>query len=248
MDSGSTQKRDFAFVIPVYNHPQYVAQVIQGTQKYGFPVIVVNDGSTDETAACLEKIPGIHVLSHRINQGKGAAILTGFREAEKIAERAIIIDADGQHDPVDAAALMDLALHNPGAIIIGTRKKMKEQLAPWTSRFGKQLSNFWVFAVSGMWLKDSQSGFRIYPLPECLALSVTTRRFQLEVEILVKAHWRGVPVFEQPISVKYKKEIRWVSHFRPLIDSLRIVATFARLLAQRLLIPSVLRRRIYVRR
>jgi glycosyltransferase involved in cell wall biosynthesis len=248
MDSGSTEKRDFAFVIPVYNHPQYVVQVIQGVQKHGFPVIVVNDGSTDETAASLEKIPGIQVLSHLINQGKGAAILSGFREAEKIADRVIIIDADGQHDPVDAAELMDLALHNPGAIIIGTREKMKEQLAPWTSRFGKQFSNFGVFAVSGMWLKDSQSGFRIYPLPESLDLRVTTRRFQFEVEILVKARWQGIPVLEKPISVKYKKEIRWVSHFRPLIDFLHIVATLCRLFAQRILIPSALRRRMYVRR
>ncbi len=234
--------------MPVYNHPQYVTQVIQGVQKYGFPVIVVDDGSTDETAACLEKIKGIHVLSHSINQGKGAAILSGFREAVKIADRAIIIDADGQHNSEDAVLLMESALGNSGAIIIGTRQEMKEQLAPWTSRLGRKLSNFGVFAVTGMWLKDSQSGFRIYPLPECLDLGVNTRRFQFEVEILVKACWQGIPVLEKPIGVKYKKEINWVSHFRPYIDFLRIVATFSRLLAQRVLIPSALRRKMYARK
>ena len=248
MDSGSTEKEKFAFIIPVYNHPQYVTQVIQGVQEYGFPVIVVDDGSTDETAARLEKIPGIRLLSHSINRGKGAAILSGFQEAVKIADRAIIIDADGQHDPVDAAALMQSAIGNPSAIIIGTRKDMKEQLAPWTSRFGRQLSNFCVFAASGMRLSDSQSGFRIYPLPECLDLAVKTQRFQFEVEILVKACWQGIPVFEIPIGVKYKKEINWISHFRPYVDFLRIFVTFSRLLAQRFLIPPAFRRRMYARK
>lgn len=248
MNSESEEKEQFAFVIPVFNHSQYVVQVIEGVQKYGCPVIVVNDGSTDDTTACLQKISGIQLLSHGINRGKGAAIQTGIEEAAKIARRAITIDADGQHDPDDAAVLMQSALKNPDAIIIGQRKRMKEQLAPWTSRLGKRISNFWVFMVSGLRLTDSQSGFRIYPLPRCLNLGVVTERFQFEVEILVKASWEGIPIVEKPIRVKYKKEIVWISHFRPVIDFLRIVATFTRLIAQRIRILSVSRERKHVRR
>ena len=248
MISELEEKEQFAFVIPVYNHPQYVMQVIAGAQIYGCPVIVVNDGSTDGTAACLEKIPDIYLLSHQINQGKGAALQTGIEKAVKLAHQAITIDADGQHDPADAAVLMQASLENPSAIIIGKRQGMKEQQAPWTSRLGRQVSNFWVFVTCGIKLTDSQSGFRIYPLPACLELGVVSRRFQFEVEILVKACWHRISVIEKPISVKYKKEITWVSHFRPLIDFLRIVSTFARLIVQGVLIPSARRRRKHASR
>jgi len=248
MISGSPKKGKFAFVIPVYNHPLYVAQVVAGVQEYGFPVIVVNDGSTDETATCLEMISDIHVLSHSVNRGKGAAILTGLEKAAEMAEWAITIDGDGQHDPMDATTLMKSALENPDAIIIGKREGMKDQQAPWTSRFGRQFSNFWVFAASGVWLTDSQTGFRIYPLPRCLNLGVVSMRFQFEVEILIKACWQGILVSERPIGVKYKKEIMRISHFRPFIDFLRNALTFTRLIVQRILIPSAIRRRIYARR
>lgn len=248
MNSGSTARRPFAFVIPVYNHPLYVTEVIEGVKRYGCPVIVVNDGSTDETAACLERIPDIHLLSHPVNQGKGAAIRTGFEEAARLADWAITVDADGQHDPADATLLMKAALDNPGSIIIGRREGMKEQQAPWTSRFGRQFSNFWVLMASGAWLSDSQSGFRIYPLPHCQNLGVVSKRFQFEVEILVKARWQRIPMIEIPIRVKYKKEIPRISHFHPFIDFLRNTTTFTRLILQRLLIPPPLRRRKYANR
>ena len=75
---------------------------------------------------------------------------------------------------------------------------------PWTSRFGRGFSNFWVRMAGGPAVEDSQSGFRIYPLPECLHLDVKARRFQFEIEILAKAGWNRVPVVESPVSVSYR--------------------------------------------
>ena len=91
-------------------------------------------------------------------------------------------------------------------------------------------------------MADSQSGFRIYPLPESLNLKVTSRRFQFEVEILVKAGWEKLPVIEVPVSVSYAPGKERISHFRPFIDFLRNTFTFTRLITQRILLYSCVRK------
>lgn len=247
MSPGFEENKKFAFVIPVYNHVALVERVIDGVRAYNCPIIVVNDGSTDDTAACLDKIQGITLLTHNTNQGKGAALLSGFEQAVKVADWAVTIDADGQHDPADAADLIQCARKNPGAIIIGKREGMKEQQAPWTSRFGRGFSNFWVLAAGGTWLSDSQTGFRVYPLPLSLDLGVTARRFQFEVEILTRALWHKVPVIEKSVRVKYKRDLPRISHFRPFVDFWRNAFTFTRLITMRILVPLPLRRRKNVR-
>lgn len=242
MSSGAAEKGKFAFVVPVYNHAGHLRSVIENIKKYNCPIIVINDGSTDETTACLERIQDIHLIVHETNQGKGAAILSGIKEAAKTAEWAITIDADGQHDPADAAVLMQSARENPGAIIIGKREGMKEQQAPWTSRFGRGFSNFWVFMAGGSWLGDSQTGFRVYPLPRTIHLGIVSRRFQFEVEVLVRALWHNIPICEASVGVKYQKEMPRISHFRPFVDFWRNASVFTRLIILRILIPAPLRR------
>jgi hypothetical protein len=114
---------------------------------------------------------------------------------------------------------------------------------PWTSRFGRKFSNFWVSLSGGPRITDSQSGFRIYPLPEAMALNVSAKRYQFEVEILVKARWKKIPVIEAPIQVIYAPGKERISHFRPFIDFLRNSNTFARLIFQRIVIPVNIRNR-----
>ncbi|MCP4754595.1 MAG: glycosyltransferase family 2 protein, partial [Proteobacteria bacterium] len=204
---------------------------------------VVNDGSTDRTCDTLRDIQGITILNHDVNRGKGAAIVTGCREAVKVADWAITVDADGQHDPFEARRLMDTVSNETRPIIVGRREGMTGRDVPWTSRFGRRFSNFWVFLSGGPLLGDSQSGFRIYPLPESLKLGVISMRYQFEVEILVKAGWRKIPVKEVPISVNYWPEMKRVSHFRPFVDFLRNSAVFARLIVQRAFVPHSKRSR-----
>jgi hypothetical protein len=92
-------------------------------------------------------------------------------------------------------------------------------------------------------MADSQSGFRVYPIPEVLNLNVKARRFQFEVEVLAKAGWRGIPVVETPISVNYHGGVDRISHFRPFVDFVRNSRVFSRLIVQRIFIPAGIRRR-----
>jgi len=224
-----------AVVIPVYNHEQMVADVVQGSLNLGIPVIVVDDGSTDATYDQIRRIEGIHILRHRSNRGKGAALLTGFAAAAKLSDWAISLDADGQHNPEDAQRLIDAIPETGRPIIIGRREGMLGADVPWTSRFGREFSNFWVRMSGGPAVADSQSGFRAYPLPECLHLGVSTRRFQFEIEILVKAEWSHMAVTEVPVCVSYRPGIRRISHFHPFLDFLRNTALFSRLITYRIL-------------
>jgi len=233
----------FAVVIPVYNHALNIERVARQALKLGFPVVVVDDGSTDQTADIVRGIPGLHRLRHAVNAGKGAALRTGFEAAAAFADWAITIDADGQHRPEEAERLVAAALEGPRAIVVGQRQGMVGHHVPWTSRFGRGFSNFWVRASGGGKRTDSQSGFRIYPLPEVFGLNVKARRFQFEVEVLAKAGWQGLPVKEVPVSVDYHPGAPRISHFRPFVDFCRNSGTFSRLIFQRLLVPRSIRKR-----
>ena len=236
------KKGKFAVIIPVYNHEHGIDDVVKKSLKLNLPVFVVDDGSTDSSYEKIRNYPGIYPLRHAENRGKGAAIITGFNEAEKIADWAITIDADGQHDPQDALHMMEAIPENERPLVVGMRQGMVGKKVPWTSRFGRKFSNFWIVLSGGPRMADSQSGFRIYPLPESLKLNVTARRFQFEVEILVKAGWEKLPVIEVPVSVRYAPGKERISHFRPFIDFLRNTCTFTRLITQRILIHPFVRK------
>lgn len=225
-----------AVVIPTYNHGGRVARVAEEALRLNFPVFVVDDGSTDSTQAALSGVEGVSVLRHPENRGKGAAILTGFSEASKVSDWVITIDADGQHSPGDAWRMIEAIPPEGGRpIIVGMRQGMEGESVPWTSRFGRRFSNFWVWLSGGPAMRDSQSGFRIYPVPEAMNLAVLSRRFQYEVEILVKARWKRMRVIEVPVGVKYGSGMERISHFRPVVDFWRNTCVFARLIFQRIL-------------
>jgi glycosyltransferase involved in cell wall biosynthesis len=223
-----------AILIPVYNHADGIGPVIERARGQGFPIWVVDDGSTDATAANLERIRGISVIRHQKNRGKGAALLTGFAALAGTADWAVTLDADGQHDPGDCAGLIRAIPAGVRPIVIGRREGMVGADVPWTSRFGRKFSNFWVRCSGGPTLTDTQSGMRIYPLPEAAGLGVRARRFQFEVEVLVRARWAGIPVIEAPVGVSYRPGMRRVSHFRPFVDFCRNTATFTRLIFLRI--------------
>jgi glycosyltransferase involved in cell wall biosynthesis len=225
----------FAILIPVYNHAEGVVSVIKRARLLALPILVVDDGSTDGTTACLQGIAGITVLRHEKNLGKGAAILTGFLALRGKADWAVTLDADGQHDPRDIPSLIRAIPQNLRPIVVGRREGMSGADVPWTSRFGRKFSNFWVRAAGGPILFDTQSGMRVYPLPEAARLGVRARRFQFEVEVLVRARWNGIAVLEAPIGVSYTPGGRRVSHFRPFIDFCRNTETFGRLIFLHLL-------------
>jgi glycosyltransferase involved in cell wall biosynthesis len=229
----------FAVVIPAYNHGGTVADVIRRTLAWQAPVVVVDDGSTDDTPEKLRSLPKIEILRHRRNRGKGAALLTGFRHLEGRVDWAVTLDADGQHDPADIGTLMSAVPASGKAIVVGRRRGM--ETAPWTSRSGRAFSNFWVWVSGGVYLRDTQTGMRVYPLPEVMAMKIRARRYQFEVEVLAKAAWAGIPLIEVPVSVRYGPSGARISHFRPIPDFFRNTGTFARLITRRLLTPPLWR-------
>ncbi len=231
-----------ACLIPVYNHASRVAAVVESALALGAPVYVVDDGSTDGTADVLARLPEATVLRHGENRGKGAALMTGFAAAMERADWVVTLDADGQHDPAEATRLVQALPPPPGPrpIVVGCREGMDDPDTPWTSRFGRKFSNFWVRAGGGGKLSDTQSGFRLYPVPETLQLRPRARRFQFEVEILVLAGWSRLPVREVTVRVVYQERI---SHFRPWTDFWRNSSTFSRLIFQRIMLPRSARAR-----
>jgi glycosyltransferase involved in cell wall biosynthesis len=234
----------FCAVIPVYNHEKTVAEVAKQALKLNLPVFIVDDGSSDDSYIRIKNIEGVRVLRHSRNLGKGAALMTGFAEAVKAEMNWVItMDADGQHNPLDALSMMMAIPEGNRPVVVGTRVGMIGRNIPWTSRFGRKFSNFWVLLSGGPKMSDSQSGFRIYPLPETLELKIVSRRFQYEVEILAKAGWKGIPVIEVPISVNYRPWGKRISHFRPFVDFVRNSITFTRLIVQRIFIPLSYRKK-----
>lgn len=236
MTASSVAAPAFAVVIPVFNHGATLPAIVARAAALGFPVYVVDDGSDDGGLAAIHSVKGIRRLRHTVNLGKGSALLTGFKAAAGEGARwAITLDADGQHFPEEADRLMRAIPPGTRPIVVGRRQGMYDAGAPWTSRFGREFSNFWIRRAGGPSTLDTQSGFRVYPLPEVLHLGVRARRYQFEIEVLVKAGWCGMQVIEVPIRVDYRPQGGRISHFHPFFDFLRNTGTFTRLIFQRVL-------------
>jgi glycosyltransferase involved in cell wall biosynthesis len=232
--TGINSKGRFAVIIPVYNHASTVAQVIKQALTLRCSILIIDDGSTDNTYEQIKDIEGIRIICHKKNMGKGAAIMSGFVAACLDADWAITIDADGQHYPEDALNLIAAIPPGERPIVVGARQGMAGEHVPWTSSFGRKFSNFWVWISGGPALSDSQSGMRIYPLPEVVTLPTKARRFQFEVEVLVQAKRKGLKVLEAPVRVVYNPGTARISHFRPFVDFIRNSLTFTRLIFTRI--------------
>lgn len=209
-------------VMPTYNNAGTIAQVIDDVKKYSDDVIVVNDGSTDETAAILSSIKDIKVIDYPKNKGKGYALKLGLAKAYEWGYRyAITIDSDGQHYADDIPVFIDKIEEKPDSLLIGARNLTADNM-PSKNTFANKFSNFWYKVETGEKLSDTQSGFRLYPLDKLQKIHFLTRRYEFEVEIIVRAAWRGVNVENVPIKVYYPPVEERVSHFRPLQDFTRI--------------------------
>lgn len=209
-------------LVPTYNNAGTLAAVLNNLLRFTNDILVVNDGSTDSTEVILKNIPRIKVKSYPQNQGKGFALRTGFDFARALGyDYAITIDSDGQHYADDLGAFINVLPENPNAIIIGARN-MNQSAVPGKSSFGNKFSNFWFWVNTGIKRNDTQSGYRLYPLRSLEKLSFITRKFEFEIEVLVRSAWAGIDVIEVPVKVYYPEKEKRVSHFRPFKDFSRI--------------------------
>ena len=209
-------------IIPTYNNENSLAAVIADVAVYTDHIIVVNDGSTDHTKAIIESFPAVQMISYDKNIGKGWALRRAFAYAiEKGYQYSITIDSDGQHFAKDLPAFIDKLQEERNAIIIGARN-MNQASVPGGSSFGNRFSNFWFKVETGMTSPDTQSGYRLYPLEPIKKMRFFTRKYEFEIEVLVRAAWKGVKVLSVPVTVYYAPKAERVSHFRPYKDFFRI--------------------------
>ena len=209
-------------IIPTYNNQATIAKVIADVKEYAEDIIVVNDGSTDSTSEILSKIDGIRLIEYPENKGKGYALKLALKRATEWGFRyAITIDSDGQHYADDIPTFVERIEQVPDSLLIGERNLTADNM-PAKNTFANKFSNFWYKVETGKSLADTQSGFRLYPLDKLRNIHFITRRYEFEVEIIVRAAWRGVNVENVPIKVYYAPNEERVSHFRPLQDFTRI--------------------------
>ncbi len=214
--------RGICVVIPTYNNGKTIGQVVRDCLLYCDDVIVVNDGCTDDTAAVLDAIDAVTVVTHTANNGKGCALKTGFREALKRGfAYAITLDGDGQHYASDIPLLLQANKQHPGALIVGKRQLEGVDRSKGSS-FANKFANFWFYVQTGRALEDTQTGYRLYPLHKLHGLSLLTSRYEAELELLVFASWHGVKIVSIPVHVYYPPREERVSHFRPGKDFARI--------------------------
>lgn len=209
-------------IIPTYNNAGTLAQVIRDVSGYTSNIIVVNDGSTDETSDILNKIQDIEIVSYPVNKGKGWALRQAFKRAIASGyENAITIDSDGQHFAKDLPAFIEKMKSSPRTIIMGARN-MEQEGIPGKSSFGHKFSNFWFKVETGINCPDTQTGYRLYPLDPVRTMRFFTRKYEFEIEVLVRSAWKGVHVDAIPISVYYAPGGKRITHFRPFRDFTRI--------------------------
>ena len=211
--------KDTLIIVPTYNNAGTLENVLQRCRAQGLPILVVDDGSTDATAAILDGMgpeAKLEVIHHKVNMGKGKALKTGFLEARRRGYAyALTIDSDGQHFPEDIPAL--LAAKGEKTLVVGSRSQMG---ADGGGSFANRFSNFWFHLYTGVHLPDTQTGFRLYPLNVLPSLGLLSSRYEAELTLLVFSAWKGLKMQPVPVRVAYPEDR--VSHFRPGADFTRI--------------------------
>ena len=206
-------------LVPAYHAGPTVGDVVAQVRALGLTVVVVDDGSSDDTGERAAEAGAI-VLRHPKNLGKGAAIQTGFAYAKRCGAAALItMDADGQHAAAELTNMLQAHRTHPDSLIIGVRS-FDPQVMPRRSRIGNRISTYWISLFAKRLHHDTQSGFRIYPR-RLFSLPLRTRRFDTETEILLWAAKLEVPLVEVPIATIYHGGHR--SHFRNWEDTLRVI-------------------------
>lgn len=215
-------------VIPVYNHPGTIGAMLHAVRAHGLRCILVDDGSAPDCAAVLDALAqahpaSTHLLRLPVNQGKGAAMATGLREADRRGySHSLQIDADGQHDSADIPRFLAQAAVHPAAVICGC--PVYDASVPRARLVGRYATHVWVWINTlSLDIRDSMCGFRVYPLRPTVALldSVAIgRRMDFDSDIIVRLHWSGLRVINQPTRVTYPLD--GVSHFRMWRDNVLI--------------------------
>lgn len=223
---------DISVVIPALNEALRIREVVEGALAHCPRVIVVDDGSDDDTVARVADLP-VTLLRHPQRMGKGASLRDGFREALRQGARAVLtMDGDGQHAAADIPRLLAAANRHPGCVVIGARLRRRSQ-KPLFRRLANEFGDWGLAWGTGYQIADSQSGQRLYPAAVAALDDVPGEDFVFESQIMISAARRlGTRCVSVPIESRYKcvhshEQFR-ASHFRPLRDLWRITSHIVR--------------------
>lgn len=215
-------------VIPVYNHKNAVDAVVRGVLAQDLSCILVDDGSSPGCAHMLDALAAdaparITLIRHRVNRGKGSAVLTGARYAADAGYTHVLqIDADGQHRVSDIPRFLEQAAAHPRALIVGCPEYGKT--VPTLRFYLRYMTHVWVWINTlSRQIKDSMCGFRVYPLASIIALDRRQHlgaRMNFDIEVLVRLYWDGLEIINVATPVSYPSD--GVSHFRGLLDNVLI--------------------------
>ena len=222
-------------LIPIYNHGELLLNSIDKILSYQIPILIIDDGSDQKTKKILKEIgKNNDVKIHHLpkNQGKGAALIYGFKEAAKNFSHAVQIDADNQHSTDDIKIFLELAKNNPDALINGCPQY--DDSVPLSRLYGRKITNFFVaIETLSLKIKDAMCGFRVYPLKETIPIINSTniaKRMGFDIEIIVRLYWNNVHIINQRTKVTYPKN--GSSHFRMFKDNLIISAIHTKLVTE----------------
>jgi glycosyltransferase involved in cell wall biosynthesis len=235
-------------VIPVYNHEAAITGVVEALLASHLPCVLVDDGSSPACARVLEQLARrdqVFLIKLTVNQGKGCAVMTGFREASRLGfSHALQVDADGQHDLSDVRTFIEQSRAHPDALICGYPRY--DASVPKGRLYARYLTHVmvWLNTLS-LQIRDSMCGFRLYPLPPTLVLINSVKignRMDFDTDIIVHLAWRNLPMHWLHTKVHYPKD--GVSHFRLFRDNVLMTSMHIRLFFGMLLrAPAILWRR-----
>lgn len=206
-------------VIPTYNESKAITGIVTQVSGMGFCVLVVDDGSTDNTAA-IARGCGAEVLRNEKNCGKGASLIKGFNYSlQNNFDAVITMDGDGQHRPSDIAYFMRLAKYSSCGIFIGNRMSKTKSMPPLRFLTNKFMS--WLISeIINQRIPDTQCGFRLLKREALEKIKLKTKKYETESEILIKAGRLGIKIESVPIEAIYSGE---KSQINPVVDTLRFI-------------------------
>ena len=212
-------------VIPVFKESQVINDVIKEIRRScDCTVIIVDDGSQDDTFSKISTNDDVIALRHKINRGKGAATKTGIAAAHRLGADVIVtMDGDGQHDPSDIDELVRPIIHGPFDVVLGTRPRVVGEM-PWIKIIANKIGNVITWLLYGLHVSDSQSGFRAYSRYATSVIDTRADKYEYDSKVIREINHNRLNFTEVPIKVRYTEYSMGKPQKQGFVNGLRTVA------------------------